>query len=315
MIKIINIDASNKKILIPENICLCIGNFSSLHAGQQKILETAQKMAQKNNFQLAVLMYKPNSHTFVRKEKELTLIKSLERINILKKYRVNYLINLKFNKLLYYFNAKQFHDFLMRTFHIQMIVQGNDFTYGFKNDGNIKCLNESFNVVSCPILTYNNEKISTKFIIEWLNDGQVHKVMHLLKRPYQISGPVIKNKGLGAKLGFPTCNLNTDDNILLPKCGIYATLVQIENENHYYLGTSYIGYASSVVPHHKDFRFETYLINFRQNIYDLNIKVNFIYYLRPDRFFTNIKFLKIQTEKDVEMTKSLLTHYKFDKKI
>ena len=118
----------------------------------------------------------------------------------------------------------------------------------------------------------------------------------MLTRPFFIKGEVVHGKQLGRTIGFPTANLNFSKDIILPKIGVYYTNVLWNN--NIYRGITSIGNNPTV--NGEKITLETFILDFNEDIYDEEIKVYFIKFLREEKKFASIEKLKEQLNFDAK---------------
>jgi riboflavin kinase/FMN adenylyltransferase len=133
----------------------------------------------------------------------------------------------------------------------------------------------------------------------------VHDAAALLGRHYQIRGKVLAGRNRGGRLlGFPTANIHIVDE-LCPKTGVYA--VTVECRDGHFKGVANIGYSPTFDDH--IFTIEVHLLDFNNDLYDQNIRVNFIKRIRDEQKFSNIEELSNQIQKDILTGREILTNY------
>ena len=140
-------------------------------------------------------------------------------------------------------------------------------------------------------------EISSSFIREEIEKGNVEKAAELLGRHVAISGTVVHGKEIGATvLGFPTANLLPKEGKLNPKSGVYVTRVLIGQK--LYRGMTNIGDNPTVAAHNPT-SIETYVLDYHGDLYGKKIRVEFIHRLRDQQKFVSLEELKEQLERDV----------------
>ena len=152
--------------------------------------------------------------------------------------------------------------------------------------------------------TPDGEMIGSTNIRTHLLAGEVTAAAQLLGRPYTLRGPVVRGAGRGRQIGFPTANVRVPPDIVVPKDGIYATWVAIEDDPTLYPAMTYIGPRPqfdngprSIEPH---------LIHWDGDLYDREITVSFVRWLRGDATFASVDALIAQMRVDQEQTLAAL---------
>jgi riboflavin kinase/FMN adenylyltransferase len=146
-------------------------------------------------------------------------------------------------------------------------------------------------------------RISSTQIRELIAKGKVASAKKLLGRFYQVRGTVVSGRNRGGKLlGFPTANMVLQDE-LCPKAGVYA--VTVECIDRQFMGVANIGYS----PTFSDniFTVEVHILDFHNDIYGKNIRVNFVKRIRDEIKFSGISELSEQIRKDIAYARGVLS--------
>ena len=182
------------------NSTIAIGNFDGVHKGHQAVIEKAKKISQNKKTKLGVLTFEPHPKCYFRKKYDFFRLTPLrEKLEILKKKEIDFLINIRFNSK---FLKKSAIDFiklnLVNDLKVNTVVTGFDFVFGNKKVGNVNYLREyvdktnvfEFFVVS-EVRDKDNIEISSSNIRKFLRGGDLQNANNLLTRNWTISGSVI----------------------------------------------------------------------------------------------------------------------------
>ena len=273
---------------------VCIGGFDGVHLGHQELLKFTKESS--NTFQIITFDTLPKKY-FNNEHKLLTT--NNEKIELFKKYEPSNLVFINFEHVLK-FSPKTFCDMLKNNMKAKSIYVGNDFKFGANREGDVNYLIKYFGENSIHTIEdydHNNEKISSTLIKSFLNDGQIEHANAALGYEYSLSGSVIKGDQRGSQIGFPTANMNVDNNIQIPKNGVYKVNVYL-NEI-LYEGIMNIGHKPTVS---EDTRLslEVHIFDFNDDIYDADLTVYFNKFIRDEIKFTSIDELIQQISKDIE---------------
>jgi len=288
-----------------KNSVIAIGNFDGLHLGHQKVLNQAKVKAKKNNLKFGVITFEPIPTMFFNKNIKQHRINSIEqKIYYLKKFRLDFLIIIKFNKSFSNISADNFiKKILVNKLKSKYIFVSRNFRFGKKRNGNKNTL-EKFEkkyfyktIITTPYKK-NKKIISSSLIRKKITKGKVENVESLLGRSWSIEGEVVKGQKRGRKIGFPTCNIKWDSYVL-PKLGVYA--VKIESKNFKKRGIANIGYRPTF--NGKTLLLEVNIFGIKTNLYKKTLKISFIKFLRPEKKFKDINKLKDQIKKDIIVAK------------
>jgi riboflavin kinase/FMN adenylyltransferase len=151
------------------------------------------------------------------------------------------------------------------------------------------------NVKIIEPIKIKGRRVSSSYIRELIKEGKVCEIKSFLGRNYSLEGEVIHARKIGRTIGFPTANLKSDDKLIIPKNGIYAVKVYVENKIYY--GATNIGYNPTV--NGRTLSIETNIIDFDEDIYGEIIKIEFLDRIRDEKKFNSIDELKSQLRKDV----------------
>ena len=284
------------------NGVIAIGNFDGLHLGHQKVINEGKRKAKKNKLPFGVMTFEPVPVMFFNKKIKNHRINSLEQKKIhLKKFKLDFLIIIKFNKKFSSQSPEQFiKKIIFKKTKCKYLYVSKNFKFGFKRQGNISTLKKfekkyNFkNIVTQPFKK-NNKTISSTFIRKKISLGKIEEVNRLLGRSWCIVGKVIKGQRRGRKIGFPTCNLKLNDYVV-PKRGVYA--VKVKSNNFYKNGIANVGYRPTF--NGQKLLLETNIFGINKNLYNKVIGINFKKFIRPEKKFRNLKYLKKQIELDIK---------------
>ena len=188
---------------------------------------------------------------------------------------------------------------MVNFYNVKGIVVGFNYRFGYKNLGDVEMLEAYSNILGyklyvCEAVSTNCEIVSSSKIRHLISEGNITKANELLGRYHATIGQVIKGKQLGRTIGFPTVNLDYNRQYILPKGGVYYTVV--EYDNVMYKAITNIGYNPTVEG--GKLSVETHILNFDKQIYGEVIKINFVSRIRDEIKFNNIDKLKAQLLKD-----------------
>ena len=300
--KIYNNPSLDKKHL---NGVVAIGNFDGLHLGHQKVISEAKRKAKKNKIPCGAITFEPVPVMFFNKKIKNHRINSLQqKKKQLKNFKLDFLIIIKFNKK---FSSQSAEEFIKKVIFektkCKFLYVSKNFKFGFKRQGNIKTLKKfekkyNFkNIVTKPFKK-NNKTISSTFIRKKIRLGKIVEINKLLNRNWTVVGKVIRGQRRGHKIGFPTCNLNLKDYVI-PKLGVYAVKVKSKNFNKN--GIANVGYRPTF--NGQNLLLETNIFGINKNLYNKEISVSFKKFIRPEKKFKNLKYLKKQIQLDIKQAK------------
>lgn len=288
-----------------EDVVLAMGFFDGVHQGHQAVIKEAKKQAKKNHLKLAVMTFDRYPKIFFQKldEKKVQYVTTIEqRLELFKSLGVDLAYVACFDQKLALQSPQEFVDKFMVGLHAKIVVAGFDYTYGKKTIANMQTLpqfaNGRFKVISVPQQSHHEEKIGTTKIKKLLQEGNVDLANHLLGYPFEFAGKVVHGHARGRILGFPTLNIESAPEQLIPGIGIYAVKVKVEDQ--WYLGMASISHNETFGAN--PLTVEINLFNFSQMVYGQIVKIKWFHYLRAPVKFRGADQLVEQLKQDKKAT-------------
>ncbi|MFM1524846.1 MULTISPECIES: bifunctional riboflavin kinase/FAD synthetase [Helcococcus] len=291
------IDLDNNKNNIFQESVIGLGNFDGLHLGHRDIISKVIEISKNKNVKSSVLIFKQHTNEIFPSFPKYYITSLNDKIKILENLGIDiiYLVNftLEFAKL----DSEEFiFGFIKNKLNVNTLVCGPDYTFGKKDIANTNLLLKYKNEgrIGVEIVDYvmeNCEKISSTLIREYINNGEVERVKHLITTNYKISGTVIHGFKIGsAELGYPTANISLDFNYIIPKEGVYLTYA-------YHNGKKYVSLTSigtnPTVTDNQDIKIEVYILDFNKRIYGDKLEIEFILRMRDQiKFNTKEELIK-----------------------
>jgi len=299
----LNLKKNHKRSII------LIGNFDGLHSGHQKLFSLAQEYKKKYSIKIGVLTFEPMPKMFFNKKLNNFRISSFEqKIDLLKKQNVDFIITKKFTKEFSKTKAVNFiSQILGKKLNPKFIFVSNNFRFGNKREGDVKQLikNESlynYKIIKPKPLLIKKKVASSSLIRICLQNGKLEKANKILKRKWSIKGKVQKGKQLGKKIGFPTANIDIKDYVLA-KTGVYAVKVKMPKGKNLVKGIANLGYRPTF--NENKILLEVHLFNFTGNLYNKYLTVNFLKFIRKEKKFKNVDQLRKQIKIDLLKAKKI----------
>jgi riboflavin kinase/FMN adenylyltransferase len=301
LFKNFNIDKKYKRSIV------LIGNFDGVHLGHQKLFKLAQSYKKKYNLKIGVINFDPMPKMFFNQSlKNFRLSNISQKINLLKKLKVDFIITKKFDKVFSKTKSINFiRQILFQKLNAKFIFVSNNFRFGNKREGDVNLLinhelDYDYKVIKPKPLITSNKIMSSTLIRNLLENGYLDKANKLLDRKWCIEGNVQKGRQVGKKIGFPTCNIDIKDYVLA-KPGVYAVKVLRKNNSKYIKGIANLGYRPTF--NQKKILLEVHLFNFSGNLYNKYLSVEFLKFIRKEKKFKNVNQLRAQITKDLNIAK------------
>tara|TARA_R110001592_G_scaffold51279_1_gene157911 strand:+ start:1407 stop:2333 length:927 start_codon:yes stop_codon:yes gene_type:complete len=288
------------------------GTFDGVHFGHKVILKKLREAAEEFGGETVILTFFPHPRMVLQPENtDLRLLNTIEeRITLLKNTGIDHLIIHPFSKEFSRLSSIEFvRDILVTKLNTHILVIGYDHHFGKNREGSFKHLKEygpvyGFGVEEIPAQDIEQINISSTKIRNSLAEGKIKTANQFLGYNYFIEGTVIEGNKVGREIGFPTANIKVKDWYkLIPANGVYAVVITLNNAS--YKGMLNIGNRPTL--NGDNTTIEVNIFNFNTNIYNNEIKIEFIERIRDERKFEKIEELKNQLEIDKQTSIQILS--------
>ncbi|TWU27836.1 bifunctional riboflavin kinase/FAD synthetase [Bythopirellula polymerisocia] len=295
----------------PPSAChgaVAIGNFDGVHRGHLEIIRRLIQRALEVNGPAIVFTFDPHPVRLLRPEQCPPPLTWTERkAQLLAEHGVNKIVAYPTDEHLLGLSAHDFFDSIVRDLlQAKAMVEGPNFYFGHNREGNVELLSQltasvgmSLDVV--PPVEIDGALVSSSRIRGLIAAGEVATAKELLSAPYRIRGMVTHGAGRGAKLGFPTANLEAVDT-LLPSIGVYAGRAWLDTIS--YPAAIHIGPNPTFGE--AAFKVEIHLLDFEDTLYGQPLEVEFLARLRDVTNFRNEESLVNQLQDDVARTREIV---------
>ena len=281
---------------------LTLGTFDGVHVGHRKILERLTQNTENGEYESLVLTFFPHPRMVLQGESDVKMLNTLsEKITLLENIGIQNLVIHPFDETFSRLTAEEFvKTVLVDQFHIQKIIIGHDHRFGRNRTADIDDLiafgnQYHFEVEQISVQEIDAVSISSTKIRKALTEGNMALANEYLGYECFLTGTVVKGKQLGATIGFPTANLQIEENYkLIPRNGVYVVKSIINQKTVF--GMMNIGFNPTVAGEHLSI--EIHYFDFNGDLYDQKISVSLLEYLRAEQKFESVALLKQQLEKD-----------------
>ena len=297
---------------------VAIGNFDGVHLGHQALFAVARR---NTRGPVCALTFEPHPARLLAPQYAPPLICALPRKReLLAACGVAELVEQPFDQEFMATAPGQFVEQIIAT-GVGEVVVGHDFTYGKARAGTVESLRfmleeRGVRLHVVPPVAVNGLVCSSTKVREFVLEGRVEAANMLLGRPFDLDGEVVQGAGRGRKLGWPTANLKTS-NELLPAVGVYAVRARLLSDGGAtvaHSGAANLGLNPTFRPDvaqaggggRAPVSLEVHLLDFAQDLYGQRLRVEFVHRLREERRFPGVEALKEQIAKDVAEVRRLL---------
>ena len=300
MSKVKNIEIYNST----EPTVVTIGTFDGVHIGHQKIIKHLINTGKSKGLKSVILTFFPHPRMVLQKDSNIKLINTIdERRNILDDLGLDYLVVKKFTHEFSRLSAENFvKGILVEELNAKKVIIGYDHRFGRNRNADINDLKTfgetfGFEVEEISAQDINDVAVSSTKIRLALMDGEIHKANTYLGYNFMLTGKVTKGKSLGKELGFPTANIEIEEDYkIIPKQGSYIVNSMIKDTLVY--GMMNIGVNPTVNGSKQTI--EVHFFDFDDDIYEDTIKIDLLHRIRDEEKFESLEALKLQLAKDKE---------------
>lgn len=287
-----------------ERLSLALGTFDGLHTGHMALINAAKS----GQGESAVFTFDSvPMELFSEDPRPMRLFTLEEKIEAMGRAGVDYLCAIHFDKTIAGMKHEPFTDMICGAFSPERVIAGYNFTYGRHAEGNVDTLQLAgeacgFGVCVIPPVFVEGEPVSSTRIRECIAAGSVERANKLLGYEYSVSGNVVRGRGVGHKMLFPTANIEVSKEKLLPRKGVYAVGIVLNGHEH--MGVCNIGVNPTVSCGTRE-TVEAYIIGMERDLYGENITVRFKRRIRDEVRFPDAQSLKEQISRDIESVMSV----------
>ncbi|MDX1477452.1 MAG: bifunctional riboflavin kinase/FAD synthetase [Saprospiraceae bacterium] len=286
------------------NAVVTTGSFDGVHAGHQKILARIQQLAREYDGESVVITFDPHPREVIypRDDSLRLLTSTSEKLTYLKQYGVDNAVILPFTIEFSQMLAREYIErFLIEKFQPRCLVVGYNHQFGLNREGDFQLLQEyagagHFDLVRIDKHEIESIAISSSRIREAITAGQIEQANQALNHRYLLRGEVVHGEKIGKQIGYPTANLKlTSPKKLLPPAGIYAAFTWIDGVRHDSM--LYIGNRPTV-QRSDALSIEVHILDFDDQIYETEIDVELVRFMRPDRKLEDLEQLRAAIDAD-----------------
>ncbi len=289
---------------------LSVGIFDGVHRGHQEVIKRLVRGAAEDDSRAVVLTFDPHPAVVLGNKRDfLSLNTPQERAEILTALGVEIVITQTFDRALADQTAMEFMQKVKKSLGLRHLVIGYDTALGKGREGNETRLTEigkelDYTLEVIPPLRDESGIISSTRIRAMVTQGDVTGAAADLGRSFFVTGPVVHGDGRGHTIDLPTANIQVPHGKMIPANGIYACWAWVEGKR--YAAATNVGVRPTFTPDLPMPAVEAYLLNFSRDIYGVEVKLEFIKYLRPEEKYDSVKALLEQIGKDIEETRQVL---------
>lgn len=288
-----------------------IGSFDGVHLGHQFVVRQVMEQAHKRGLASLIVSFPNHPLKVLHPEfKPQLLTIADEKEELLRKTGVDNIALIEFTKELSQLSAYEFmQQILKEQLNVKVLIIGYDHHFGHDHKSFADYVRYGKEL---GIEVIQNEELDADFkasstiVRSALKEGDIDTANKVLGYPYYIKGKVVNGFHIGRKIGFPTANIEVNEDKLIPMNGVYCVRVKegLEGlgrlgrlEEGGRLGMMNIGYRPTL-DNGPQRSLEVHLIDYNGDLYGDEIKIEFIKFLRAEQKFNSIEELIQQLETD-----------------
>jgi riboflavin kinase/FMN adenylyltransferase len=287
---------------------LALGNFDGLHRGHMKIIDRVRRRAGERGGTPAAMTFDPHPPRILRPDKAPPLLMTTaQRLEGLARAGMQGVAVVRFTRELSQWEPEAFvRTVLVEWLHVVEVWVGANFLFGHERAGNFSVLRSlgaryGFRAEKIDPVRYKDFVVSSTRVRRLITEGRVDEAGALLGHHYFIDGIVTAGAGRGRGLGFPTANLQTE-NELAPPAGVYATTVTIDGVVHpsvtnVGLRPTFHDVAHTII--------ESHIFDVDRDLYGMRVRLSFLQRLRDERAFPDVDALRVQIDADCRAARRL----------
>jgi len=280
---------------------LALGNFDGLHRGHRKIIDRVRRVAGERGGTAVVMTFDPHPPRVVRPDKAPPLLMTkAQKLDALARAGVQGAAVVRFTPELSQWDPETFvRAVLVEWLHVVEVWVGANFLFGHDRAGTYSLLRllggrYGFRAEKIDPVRYKEFVVSSTRVRRLVSEARVDEAGALLGHQYYIDGTVVPGDGRGRTIGFPTANLDTD-NELLPPHGVYATTATLDGVVR--PSITNVGVRPTIDPTGPP-TIETHLFGVDRDLYGRTLRLGFVQRLRDERTFESLDALRAQIAAD-----------------
>ena len=283
---------------------IALGFFDGVHIGHGALLEKTRERAAEIGATASVLSFDVHPDKLDFGDDVPLINSSLGREEIIRRcYGIDNVVFLHFNKHTMRIPWKDFLDEIIERLNLVWIVVGHDFRFGYKGEGTSEKLKAYCEEkgIGCDIIqavTLDGRVVSSTYIRTLIAEGEMEEAARYLGHPHTLADTVRSGYHLGTRLGTPTINMYFPDGVIVPRHGVYAAKVFLEDGSSH-IAVCNVGVRPTVSENNR-VNIESHLLDFSGNLYGRQARIEFYRFIRPEKKFGSFEELAEQIHRDAE---------------
>ncbi len=314
---------------------LTLGVFDGIHMGHQKVLREVRRETEKTKGTAALLTFQEHPQKILKPGKKTSILTSFwHKLNLIRCMGIDLCVAVCFNLAFSKLSPDEFvKKILIDCLKVKKVILGHDSRFGHNREGDTKTMTilaqkYGFDFSVVPPVRKAGFTVSSTRIRRLISDGQLDTASKLLGRPYSILASVVRGKGRGEKLGFPTANLDLSREVLPPR-GVYVARVRAvrfrqhelskglsnlegETGKRFFPAVLNLGLRPTFEARRVSEIAEVHILQFHGDLYGKTIEVEFLKQLRKEVKFKDASSLQGQIVKDIRLAERFFETYQVE---
>ena len=296
-----NLNDTNKS---NKNTIITIGNYDGFHLGHRFLIDKLNKLSIIHNLNSVLVTFNPHTKNIISNKNFKVLTSFNDKVDLAKSLSIDIICEVSFSKNIKNKSYKDFINMIVDKYNPSIVLFGYDNKIGKNQKGSFEILSKylkksNIKVDNCEAyFNESNKKVTTTAIKENILSYNIKEANKLLGRNYSLKGKVVKGENRGKSLGYPTANIEIMSfEQLIPPNGVYSVTLTANDVK--YKSICNIGFCPTIKKNSSKISLEVHVINKEINLYDKNVVVEFIGFIRKEFKFNNENDLKNQIMKDI----------------
>lgn len=285
-----------------------LGFFDGVHIGHQALLTACRSLAAAHGCDAGVVTFGTHPEALVLHNAPRLINSPKDREWLLReKFHMDTVVTLPFDEQMRMSPWQDFLAVLQEKFGAAGFVCGGDFRFGYRGRGDAAlleahCREAGLPCAVIPDQTIDGIRVSSTYIRQQLETGNMATAVKFLGHPHILSGTVIHGRAIGRKIGVPTANIVIPEGLAVPRFGVYACSCLVDGVR--YPAVTNLGTRPTVEGRHV--RVESWILDYSGDLYGRELLVEFHYFLRPEQKFPSLEALQAEIRRNAEETRQFL---------
>lgn len=287
---------------------IALGFFDGIHVGHAALMRQTCKRAEEIGAIPSAMSFDLHPDTLVYGTQVPLINSAPGRADLIRRlFGIENVIFIHFDQTVMHMPWQEFVQTLVLEMDAAWVVVGHDFRFGWKGEGTAErlsqyCAEHGLGCDIIPAVKLDGRIVSSTYIRELIQNGEMERANVFLGHPHTLVDTVHYGYRLGTKMGTPTINMQFPDGVLIPKFGVYAAKVFLEDGSERMAVTN-VGVRPTVSGENR-VSVESFILDFAGNLYDRQVRIEFYSFLRPEQRFASVDELKAQILHDAESTRA-----------